>query len=151
MIRAILLAMLGCEFEVRLISTKSGKDIPGRRLLRGSYWKCRKLFKSKDGKYGEAMRLQAITTLDWKMNGSVMTIIDEASEVPPDAWEKPLPVAEPDFMEVRVEGEFPADPELVPVHECDENGPMEWGFNVDHYVPTCSQCGELMEDEDATV
>ena len=68
MIRAMILALLGATFEVRVINTKSGKDIPGTRICKGGYWTCRKATHNRNLKYGEVIRLQAISILEWDVN-----------------------------------------------------------------------------------
>ena len=76
MIRAFIAFIAGAEFEVRLVRTQTGKNIPGRCIGKGGYFKCRKIFKKKQGKYGELLRLQAVSVLDWKIN-------DDAGELEP--------------------------------------------------------------------
>ncbi len=60
MIRAMILQLLGAVFEVRLVSLKTGKDYPGTRICRGSYWKCRKVYQKKQFKNHQELRLQAV-------------------------------------------------------------------------------------------
>jgi len=96
MFRAMILSLFGGVFEVRLINLKSGKDIPGTRLYKGSFWKCRKVFLNKKLKYGELKRLQAVTVLDHDIN-STKEMIDPVEQV----------VKIPEDMVTRIEGTFP--------------------------------------------
>ena len=68
MIRAMILWLLGATFEVRMISLKTGKIIPGRCMYRGGYWQARKVFKRQRLKNRYLVRLQAFTTLDSRQN-----------------------------------------------------------------------------------
>lgn len=68
MFRAIILWLLGATFEVRVISLRTGKKIPGRCMYRGGYWKARKVYKKKRLKYAQMMRLQAVSILNYQIN-----------------------------------------------------------------------------------
>ena len=116
MFKVMILWILVPSWEVRIVSTKTGKDIPGRCAYKGTYWRARKAFKKTKGKYGDMIRLQAVIRTDWKMNEkpdipkevwpaedveefkeklraevprkiSDMLIVDEAGEVSPEAWD----------------------------------------------------------------
>lgn len=70
MIRAFILYLLGTTFEVRLINSKTGKDIPGRCMYKGGYWKARRVYRKKHLKYGYVLRLQAVVVLDHQINST---------------------------------------------------------------------------------
>ena len=79
-IRAILTYIAGGEFEVRLINLKSGKKIPGTLICRGSYFKCRRVWRDKHLKYGQMVRLQAVAVLDYRINDRKPMDLEEAQE-----------------------------------------------------------------------
>lgn len=104
MFRAFIMWLASPVYEVRLINTKSGKDVPGTRLFRGSYFGARKVMAKKKLKYGEMIRLQAVAVLDHRINStnpiheepmvvipSDMIIVDEASEISQEAWDAAAP------------------------------------------------------------
>ena len=80
MIRAMILWLLGATFEVRLINSKTGKDIPGRCLYKGGYWKARRVYRNKRLKYGYVVRLQAVSLLDHRINATKPMTIEEAQD-----------------------------------------------------------------------
>lgn len=129
MFRAMILALMGAIFEVRLINMKSGKDIPGTRLFKGGYFKARKAMRKRKLKYGEMIRLQAVAVLDWKIEDNyikerieqakwtpeeVQDLKDKVSEpmvtIPPDmiiVEDNPMADGMPEFVKTRIEGTFP--------------------------------------------
>jgi len=176
MFRAMIMWLASPIYEVRLINMKSGKDIPGTRLFKGSFFKARRVFRDKHLKYGQLVRLQAVSVLDHRMNADTMTIIDEASEVPEKVWDSiPEGVithgdSDPDFMKVRVEGEFPIaeanqrqsdfmhkhqdEPteyrgEDLDDHVCDDSGALDFNQATGEYQPTCTICGAFMPQQDS--
>ena len=164
MFRAIWIWVWSPVWEVRIVSTTTGKDIPGRCVYKGTYWKARKQFKKTKGKYGNMIRLQAVIRADWRMN--------ETPDIPKEMW-PPEEVEE--FKEKLreavpiVEGNHPRDLPVEPHdigtsnarqsefmekhqdepnvyqgedhgdHECDRLGPMEFDKALG-YLPTCSIC-----------
>ncbi|TNF79218.1 MAG: hypothetical protein EP301_14025, partial [Gammaproteobacteria bacterium] len=62
MIRAFLLRLLGYSpvWEVRSVSMKSGKDIPGERKFKGGYMGARAYFKDHPAPPDHELRLQAL-------------------------------------------------------------------------------------------
>lgn len=128
MFRAIWIWVWSPVWEVRIVSTTTGKDIPGRCVYKGTYWKARKQFKKTKGKYGNMIRLQAVIRADWRMNETRpdLLIVDEATDVPRETYvpivegnhprdllmdepvlENPMADGMPEFMTTRIEGEFP--------------------------------------------
>lgn len=87
MIKAIILWLLGATFEVRLINQGTGKDIPGRCVYKGGYWKARKVFKAKRYKLkqDQLLRLQAVSFLDVQQSPNVvsLTITGLVPDAPP--------------------------------------------------------------------
>jgi hypothetical protein len=159
MFKAFILSLLGGTFEVRLISTKSGKDIPGTRLFKGGYWKSRKVMANKNLKDGEVIRLQAVTVLDWDYQTPVqaeeplveippdMIVVDEASEISQEAWDRAKSydigdsnARQSEFME-KHQDEPPYRGEDVDDHLCDTDGPQDWDSEATIYRETCSICG----------
>jgi len=169
MFRALIMWLANPVYEVRLISTKSGKDIPGRCLYKGGYFKARKVWRGKKLKYGELIRLQAVSCLEWRAND----VQSPSETVQPPAGMEHVQVApgitegrriEPgriniesnpgagddrfkdEFMRTHVEGEFPAAEENTGDHECNSDGPLEWmreaHMQPEGYYPTCSICGQ---------
>ena len=213
MIRAMLMWLAGATFEVRMIKTRSGKDIPGRLYCRGGYWKCRKYFKHRKVKYGLKLRLQAANVLDNRLGqpATMEEIHDAANKEMSDRLDK-LPTKHKPFYEetkpVQADIKWPVEDEVLAVmgpppeegimsqpelpadlgepvygeatneqlaqvsiaagsgllppafderllesaknmfepdreeHECDVNGWMDWDFDADDYLPTCSICGK---------
>ncbi len=169
MFRAMILSLFGGTFEVRMINTKSGKDIPGTRLCKGGYWKCRKVFNKKTGfnsKPGTILRLQAVAVL--KTNSSPvnmdqylaaqepvveipegMIIIDEGGRVhPSEVYMDPYDIGasierQSDFMAEHQDEPNAYQGEDPDDHKCDDQGPQDWDGATGGYFPTCSICGEF--------
>ena len=95
MIRALLLNLLGGTFEVRLISLKSGKNIPGTLVCEGGYFKCRKKARDKHLKDGQMIRLQHVAVLDHRINdidafvaaNQARDVLDFTTTAPPAGME----------------------------------------------------------------
>lgn len=70
MIRALLLKLMYrlVQWEVRSVSTKSGKDIPGTRVFKGSYREARRYYKGDYPKAQHELRLQAVIVAADKWN-----------------------------------------------------------------------------------
>ena len=162
MIRAFIMWLARPVYEVRLINTKSGKDIPGTRLFKGSYFKCRRVFRDKRLKYGQMVRLQAVSVLDHRICSQLdvpepeMIIFDEASEVSPEVFGQIRQAKDNDigasnarqseFMEKHQDEPNTYGGEDDDDHECDSKGPLDWDFESDDYVPTCSFCGRFIQE-----
>jgi hypothetical protein len=169
MFRAFILSLLGGTFEVRLINTQSGKDIPGTRLFKGGYWKARKVLFNKNLKAGQVIRLQAVTVLNWDYQTPDqeeamveippdMIVVDEASQISQEAWdagkapESSIPKGvithnigeanqrQSDFMHEHQDEPNEYRGEDVDDHVCDDEGPQDWDTDSDTYRPTCSVC-----------
>ena len=78
MIKALILWLLGATFEVRLVSLKTGKDIPGRCLYKGGWTKARRMYRNKHLKYGNMVRLQAVNVLGSRINDMKPMTSEEA-------------------------------------------------------------------------
>ena len=155
MIRAAIIKILGGTFEVRSINLRSGKNIPGTCLYKGSYFKARKVFKKREPKAGTIIRLQAINVLDYH----IKPIDDLAVEAPlaaqyADDAEHVATIHDIGMANAR-QSEFMAKHQDEPNvytgtdhgdHECDANGP--WEFVGDTYMPTCSICEQVVEELD---
>ncbi len=163
MIRAFLLRLLGFSpvWEVRSVSMKSGKDIPGERKFRGSYAGARRYFKDHPAPPDHELRLQALLvtksryfpTIDdeplsrpseFKPGAALMMSEDESREAvqqlkdaPPMSDWKEEPGAEVP------RGTDDAVPGIDSDHECDAEGPLEWEDIAGGYFPSCSICGKL--------
>lgn len=141
MIRAFLLRLLGFApiWEVRSVSMKSGKDIPGERKFKGGYLGARAYFKEHPAPPDHELRLQALLvtksryfpTIDDSPLSAISAISAEAEKKAEEVMDFSEPVPGIDDLE-------------EPDHECDGNGPMEWDERTSAYVPSCSICGALL-------
>lgn len=147
MIRAFLLRLLGYSpvWEVRSVSMKSGKDIPGERKFKGGYRGARAYFKEHPAPPDHELRLQALlvtksryfpTIDDSPLTAEDIEDIHQRHDSPPVLVDVPHGTPEPtpgiDDLE---------EPEQD--HECDAEGPLDWDETGGAYVPTCSVCGRL--------
>jgi len=153
MIRAFVLSFLGAYFEVRLINTKSGKDIPGTRLCRGGYWKCRKVCRNKTLKTNEVLRLQAVTQLDWRFQASetlieippeMMINVDEGATVVPDKiWHN----SDLNDLKKRVDGEFrDFQEEFASPSDIGDSNARQSEFMAEHQDEPNAYRGEDLDD-----
>ncbi len=170
MIKAMILYLLGAIFEVRLINCRTGKDIPGRCLYKGSYWKARKVFRRRKLKMGYILRLQAV---------SLIAFDDRVRQLPKKIWSDDdvadfknkwdigaANARQSDFMhehqdEPNVSGPDNDDLGLEDAesksrwsdddshaaaftenddHECNSGGHLEYDKALG-YLPTCTICG----------
>ena len=136
MFKAMILTLLGATFEVRVISPTTGKNIPGRSIYQGGYWKARKVYQKQVGKlkYGYVLRLQARTLLAHEIN----IITPYEPEIADVEAENPL-----EDIKSLYQGEDLVDPARPRTHECNVQGPLEYDSNAACYVPTCDVCGRL--------
>lgn len=160
MFRAIFLWVLSPVWEVRIVSTTTGKDIPGRCVYKGGYLKARKQFKKAKGKYGDMIRLQAVVRTDWKMNETRQVEAPEGMvhvQVAPGITEgRPVydigasNARQSEFMhehqdEPNVDGpevdDIPLTVDQMDEHYCNRLGPMDYDKQSGNYYPTCSVCG----------
>lgn len=161
MIKAMFLSLLGATFEVRQINMKTGKDIPGRCLAKGGYFKCRKVFRAKNLKYGMMLRLQAVDVMQHRANTerpSDLLIVDEASDVTPEMLSKAKQIAtgieqashldigdsnarQSKFYEENPGSFEPYRGDDKDDHKCDSLGAMEFDDHTETYVSTCAVCG----------
>jgi hypothetical protein len=138
-------------YEVRLINMKSGKDIPGTRLFKGGYFKCRRVFLDKRLKYGQMVRLQAVAVLDHRISDAQPATPHHVVTVEPVEPAEPHDIAasnarQSEFMEKHQDEPNTYGGEDDDDHECDSKGPLDWDFESDDYVPTCSFCGRFIQE-----
>lgn len=140
MIRAFLLRLLGFApvWEVRSVSMKSGKDIPGERKFKGGYRGARAYFNEHPAAPDHELRLQALLVTKSRyfptIDDSPLSEIYELESEPMPEHDPPVPHGTPEPV--------PGVDDLEEQdHECDIDGPLEWDDAAGAYVPTCSICG----------
>ena len=162
MIRALIMWLIwNAVWEVRVINTASGKDLPGEKKFSGGYWKARKFFKNHEPKPGQLMRLQTRSVSAFKARIPPQPVAEQMSEVQTavnDITNKrldsvamtasPTPVADvphgtldPGTEDLVASGGLPE------AHLHDSTGPLDWNEGYGGYVATCSVCGQHMIDE----
>jgi len=157
MFRAMILWLAGATFEVRVVSITTGKDIPGRCIFKGGYWKARKIFNTPGYrmKPGHVIRLQAVAVTAHrfekpKIPEQIYTE-DEVQEFKDKLAGENVPRETHDIGTSNArQSEFMAEHQDEPNvytgtdkddHDCDSNGPMEYDPNLPGYEVTCSICG----------
>lgn len=158
--KAMILFLLGTTFEVRLINCRTGKDIPGRCMYKGGYWKARKVYKKINVKYGYTLRLQAVTLMKHRLNSTEPVSLEDAQDHQNQIARQRLDnvsekrlygeagygIAESNARQSEFMAEHQDEPnayggEDPDDHVCDLDGPQDWDDERGVYRPTCSTCG----------